>query len=340
MSSNSSKWSLKSNLKFYLTTLSLILFFSVVIYEIYKSSNQDNKKKETQIFDRKILDALEFEIQAGQKLIKITKGQDGWKIKAPLEDFVSETLMKEILNDIFNAPTENLSASEVTDWNKYGLGDPVGQVQIKGPDGYLLNISVSQTKSYDGDTYLKLAKTKDGQQNDFLLVSKMNWLDLILKSPLDFVNKKNVFKIDGNSVKMIDVSDLGVFSKKDGLWSFETSADSSMASTKNTTENGKKAYNIESEIDPAKAEKILQLLMNLNVFEFESKKTLKLVKTLKSLTVLMTNAEKIEVSIFDHYKQCGDAEKVVRCQLMSSSQAEHPFWVLEPDIISIIKHQF
>lgn len=322
----------KNNLKFFLTTLSLIIFFSIVVYEIYKSLNQDNVINETKAFDRQILEAMEVYIQAGQKNIKIIKTQDGWKIKEPIEDFVSSSLMQDILNDIFNSPTDSQAGTQVSDWTKYGLSDPLGEVQIKGKDGYLLNILVSQTKSYDGDTYLKLLKTKDTKKEEWLLISKMNWLDLILKSPLDFVNKKNVFRIESELVKMIDVSDLGVFSKKDGLWSYEEVVD-------NNTESGSSQKEKKLEIDPAKAEKIIQLLVKLNVFEFESKKTLKLVKPVKTLTVLMTNAEKVEVSIFNHFKDCGDLENKARCQLMSSSQAEHPFWVLEADLVPILNHK-
>lgn len=319
----------KNNFKLFLTTLTLVIFFSIVVYEIYKSLNQDSVLKETKAFDRKILDAIEVNIQAGQKNIKIMQTQDGWKINEPIEDFVSESLMQDILNDIFNSPTDSQAGSKVSDWAKYGLSDPLGEVQIKGKDGYLLNIFVSQTKSYDGDTYLKLVKTKDAKNEELLLISKMNWLDLILKSPLDFVNKKNVFRMESELVKMIDVSGLGVFSKKDGLWSFEEVLQTKAESSPSKNEK-------ELEIDPAKAEKIIQLLVKLNVFEFESKKTLKLVKPAKTLTVLMTNAEKVEVSIFNHFKDCGDLENKARCQLMSSSQAEHPFWVLEADLAPIL----
>lgn len=311
--------------KFYLTNISLFIFFIFVAYEVYKSINQEKvqnqKIKTNSVFEPKILEIIEMQLSAGQKVIDIVKENESWKIKSPIEDFVSQETMDSILNEILNSNTESQNDIQITNWANYGLNDPLGTVVLKGKNGYKIQIDVSQTKAFDGRVYLKWTKNDLDVRQERLLISDMNWSNLILKTPLEFVSKKNVFKIDPLKVKTIEILNVGVFFKKDKLWEF------------NSDVNNK---NLKEIIDPAKAEVLIKTFNELNILEFDSKNSLKIIKSSQSIKFVLSTAKTIEVKFYDHFKRCStETNDSGNCQLISSNTIEHPFWVLESELKAI-----
>ncbi len=331
-------------IKFHLKILLLVIFFAVVSFEVYKSIHSGDEVESTKYFDKKILEALEINIQAGTKFIRLAKVNDSWKITDPIEDFASEDLIKSILNDIYSSTTEGQFSDSNTDWSKYDLVSPVGDVSIKAADGYKLEISISLKKAYNGSTYLKLNKFMDQKNEHFILISNMAWMDLIFKAPLDFVSKKDVFDFQTNEVKSIDLPGYGLFSRKDNLWDFKAASN--------------------QKVDSAKAEKLISMLKKLNIFEFEAKSALKSAKVVQKVDILLTSTSKVHIRFYDHFKPCvrtsvrsnlrlshnstssikddsnSDLEVGEKCQLVSVDTAEHPFWVFKSAIAPILSYKF
>ena len=204
--------------------VAVLLVGGYAIFDYYNEEKLEQKKLEAAtIIPFKKDQISEVTFVKEDKMLKLGKDKDSWKILSPVVDEANPEDVEGFLEEILNEKNiQILSEYRAKDLAVFGLDKPFGSIQLKTNSGESKAWQVGTKKNFQGEWYVK----EEGSKSVFT-ASNM-WQNIVDKKVIEFRDKR-WFRNSLAGVESIQIKNSAnkeVFTlKKDGPnWVFADSA--------------------------------------------------------------------------------------------------------------------
>lgn len=204
-----------------LLALGLILG-GISIWDIKNETQKEEKQKiESQLVTLKRDQIQEIQVTTSSYTVRLTKGEEGWKIEEPLKDLADQKIVDDLLGLMDEKSTDLVAEGDSIDWKVFGLDQSKGKVQFKNNAGESQEIEVSALQNFEFNAFLRRARENK------VFTASSSWQTKIEKKVNDFRNK-SLFRhkiANADVVQVQNKSGKYQIEKKADQWSLQEHAD-------------------------------------------------------------------------------------------------------------------
>ncbi len=164
----------------------VLIIGGYAIFDYYNEEKIEQKKLEAAIIVPFKKDQIsEVSFVKDEKILKLSKDKDGWKILSPVVDEANPEDVEGFLEELLNEKNiQVLTENRAKDLAVFGLDKPFGSIQLKTNSGESKTWLVGTKKNFQGEWYVK----EQGAKTVFT-ASNM-WQIIVDKKPIEFRDKR------------------------------------------------------------------------------------------------------------------------------------------------------
>ncbi len=323
---------MKKEVWFFLKAIFVVGLSSAILYEVYNSLGPSNKATEG-YFKKNLTEVEAIKIEAGRSVNLVKNTRSKWFVKDPLLEEANTDLIESYLESIQNSKTEVISNKKNLNLaKKYGLNDPLAKISFTTKSKKSFNLSLSSIKAFNRNYYLSI---QDSNQDKVLyVVSDFDWVNFILKRPVDFLKTKEVLKFEARFLKKIDLH-----------YSQPLIKDTKTAFFKKFFYIKNKnlwRLSLGPKFDSASVNRLLDLLKEAEVSSYEGDKLLakKNKNQILNVVFLGENGQKNTLKFYKTFKGCSGSSDTLDCQLATLATKDYPFWIERKSVLAVLNQSF
>ena len=200
------------------------IFFSLLILALggwafyeYKQSQKEQaqKEEEASLLNKKLEDLKAFRIKKEGSVLEITKENQDWFLKQPVQDLADFTEISRWFDEIKNQKIQNLTKKEGIKWEDYYL-DKAPSVEMEFSSGETISFSVSRKSSFDGKYFIR--------KGENLFIGESYFSSEVNEKDFDSFRSKKLLPSLGHAIKIqLKGKESFTLDWSDYKWSFDKS---------------------------------------------------------------------------------------------------------------------